>query len=763
MAEQEAEQEAGRPGEEYYKRIQEERYAMTDPGHETLKLGTSPDVIIKVMEDILADFENPDKKDRSINPWTLTRYYEQMAARKRALSFTRKDLIKFSIVEPATAGGKPIIGKNGESILRSKIPGYGIEVREISVPITREEVLEDVDVDRETGVSKEGEKKVRIRRRTEKVEVQVTEFGTDEERKKLVRIYDRAEQMGIVRQDLATLFWDTYYPNTASLENLVTYFHLGRNVPKFSNAELKTLFTLPDFNRVKENLEDRTLGDYIDLADSLFEIAAASEFKGRLKELMERPGWSEIVFQGMDTEEIKVWVGDVDRWVEGNERHKDSVKEDDVEKDVGGNVVKDEKGNPIKLRGLLTEFGNTWARKGKNEEAILLSRIEQFIAKDYKKRFGGNDENALRIAKTAVYLAYDFDKVSGWFAYLGKERFQKIMWEGQLIDAPVLPTDTEELKKLLKDKKRLEQFQKVLLIEGDPKTDDLTKLYHFRDYREKEFVRGRTAGPGTTIADCEERIALPFYLLAQTTTPFGRRSLREQKWGYAEKGTEGQPGYMPKESPKRLGDIDWDIWQRLDEETIASLSPIREELEERPEEERERLDLEAISPDQLNTEQGIWSIYTLFNWLAGRDDEIKGIYTFHYAEDFDPKLFGTDKFWKGKNKFLKIVINQLLKSSGYYRKLYEAALAENPNVTTKELTKTVDDKLTALVEESYDHDRVLFVQGLASLPPSQTWRAIDAETLKKIRGDKRRTSIWLLAKQAAEGAGYPFPDEYYEG
>ncbi|MEK7112400.1 MAG: hypothetical protein AAB875_03660 [Patescibacteria group bacterium] len=714
-----------RPGEEYYRAAQQEQFARIDPGHETLKQATTPEVVIWVASSVLKDFEEPDKKDRSIISWSLTRYHEQLAARRRALLLTRAELTKFNIAEPVVVKGQQVVDSGGQPVLRAKIPGYGMEVKEISVETTDEEMVEEIDVDRETGQRKEGEKKIRVRRTTRTRNVEVTEFGTDEERQAMTRVYERAEQMMVVRQDLATLYIDIYRQNTASLENLVTLFHLGRNVPKLSNTELKTFFTLPDFNRVAEDPKDKTLGDCIDLADRLFEIAAASEFKGRLKELMDRPGWSEIVFEGMSPEDIKLWVGDVDSWVEDGERHKDSID--------------------IEQRGLLTEFGNTWARRGKNDEAILLDRIGRFIARDYMRRYKADAKTALGVARTAVRLAYSFDKVSGFLAYLGREKYKKIVHNGKLIDTPVFPRDTKELEKLVKDKDRLEQFQKGLLLEGDPKTDDLTKLYHFRDYREKEFTRQRTAGPGITIPDSEERIALPLVLLLRTKTEHGWRSLHEQKWGYAEEGNSGDAGYMPKEPAKRMGDMNWDIWEKVSE--LKTLEP--GELKE--------LGFESEEVQEVDA----WSLYTLFNWLAGREEPIKGIYQFYYAEDFDTRLFGSDAFWKGKSKFLKIVINTLVKSNGQYRPLYAKAKKQNPGAHVIELTDKVDGELGETWESSYDKNRKLFVMGMANLPNTKVWKAATLETQESMRGVSIPYSVWALARDTAMRAGFPFPEEEY--
>jgi len=738
---QQPDQEAGRPGEEYYRRAQQEQYAMTDPGHETLKLATRPDVVIRVISDVLEDFEDLDKKDRAITSWNLSRYYEQIAARRRALRLSRAELIKLKIAEPVVVGGQPIVDKDGRPVLKSKIPGYGMEVKEIPVPITDEETVEDIDVDRETGQLKEGEKKIRVRRKTRTVDVQVTEFGTDEQRQGMVRVYNRAEQMMVMRQDLTTLFGDIYIPNAASLENLVTLMHLGRNVPKFSNTQLETFFTLPDSNKIGENAEDRTLGDCIDLAERLFEIAATSEFKSRMQELMKRPGWSEIVFEGMSPEEIELWIGDVDSWVEDDVRHEDSINVDPQKTPKKAPDGRTDKGK----RGLLTEFGNTWARRGKNEEAVLLDRISRFIARDYMKRHNSDAETAMRTAKTAVKLAYSFDKVSGFFAYLGKEKYKKIVHKGKLTDAPVFPRDREGLSKLLNDKDRREQLQKALLLEGDPKTDDLTKLYHFRDYRMKEFMRQRTAGPGVTIPDSEERIALPLQLLARSNTDYGWRSFHEQKWGYAAEGNPGDAGYMPKEPAKRMGDMDWDISVNLDE--LETLSP--DELKE--------LGFESGEIQEID----VWSLYTLFNWLAGRDEPIKGIYQFYYAEDFDSRLFSSDAFWKGKSKFLGIVVNLFVKSGGNYRRLYPALKGQYPGRQPKELKHEADGQLMNEAGASYDKNRKLFVFGMANLPNTQIWKAATVETKGSTGGTKIPSTYWRLARETAINAGFPFPEEFY--
>mgnify|MGYP001595893277 CR=1 FL=1 len=774
------EQEAGRQGEEYYRRAQQEQYAMTDPGHEALKLGTgeTAGIVVKVASDLLEDFEDLDKKDREITSWTLARYYEQLASRRRAMKLTVEELDRFKIREPLVIEGVQIKDESENPILISRFPGYGIEIRDTTVRIPAgEEMVTDVEVTGfdEKGKPIEGEKKVRLRRTEQKVRLQVPDFGTDQERERIVEIYDRTERMMVVRQDLATLFGDIYLPNTASLENLVTLYHLGRNVPKFSNAELKTLFTLPDFNRVGERPEDRTLGNYIDLANRLFEIAAVSEFRGgndeetqkRLKgaglrgegltELAARPGWKDIVFEEMSEEEIKQWVGDWKEWVPDDQRHSKTIEDEHK----AGN------------RGLLTEFGNTWARRGKNDEAVLLNRIEWFIVKDYMRRHNADIKTARQIARTAVRLAYYFDKVSGFFAYLGKERYLKISVkeDGKQVvkDALEFPRDPEELKSLLNDKDRLKSLREALLLEGDPKTDDLTKLYHFKEYRMKEFLKQRTAGPGVTIPDSEERIALPLILLARSKTPQGWRSFHEQRWGYAAKGNQGKQGYMPEEPAKRLGNIDWDITLSVDElqeQLGVRLDPkdIEEMLRVTS---RELNKITGKGPDEVSTDTeglqnlDVWNLYTLFNWLAGRDDEIKGLYKFYYAEDFDPRLFGNDAFWKGKNKFLEIVINLFVKSDGQYRHLYEDLRKQYPGQPIEDLDDKLQGVLTELTDESYDKNRELFVLGMANLPNTQVWRGTTVETRGATGTTKMPSTYWRLARETAQNAGYPFPEEYY--
>jgi hypothetical protein len=687
---------------------QQEEWARGSPSIEALRSASKPELVLSIASDIMGDYEDLER-DEAHDRYSLKYYYSAIEDRARALSLSKDELKRRGIIEVIPDG-----------TVVTKVPGFSIETRHEKKERVQIQTVEERTLDEAGGVKRVDTKE---RRTKETVIEPETVYGTDEQRRVLAETYRAAEDMMVVREKLADLFNYAYLPNTAALAEMTETFYIKAS--KFSNAQLRTLFRLPDFSRpirTPEDLRKNTvLGDHVDLALRLLYIVSMSETKEKILALMSRPGWKEIVFSGMTDNErdkaVKDWIGDVNGWEIGSDRYKKTTEAED-EKEI---------------RGRLTKFGNIYAKGDRNEEQIILRQIKLFVMERYMKGTGIDRETAERFATSALTIAYEFFKISGLAAELGIERYQKV----KLKDKPVVRAPGEkpgsglalkDVKRVVDDVNLAEVYTESLALEGDPQTDDLTKLFHFRGYREKEYLKGtRSVGPEITIPLTEERIAVSLLRLARSKIENGQwRSFIEQWWGYPPEGG------VTEEKAKRLGEMDWEISVQLDEQQRKMLEQQVPEI--------------GLDPKKAVIEN-IWSWYTLFLYLAGRKDPIKGIYLFTYAEDFDPSSFMSPDFWRHKNKFLPIVINSFVKSNGEYRELYRRFGSHD----------NVEESLRNMVDQSFDNNRRNFWKGVESLPKAAIWKV---QTVKAREETAAGTStpektIWEVAKNVAKSSGFP--------
>jgi hypothetical protein len=483
--------------------------------------------------------------------------------------------------------------------------------------------------------------------------------------------------------------------------------------------------------------------------------------KSKMENLMGRPGWKFVEDKLLEFEResaetlgnedflrlpeekqrkhaVEKWIGKVDEWEEDEKRKKDTTKEEvegeEDEKIEGGR------------RGFLTMFGNLYAKGTTNEREKISSLIGILIG----------DPVATRIADR-------FFKISGLAAEEGIERYSQhpngIPWK--VVKDVAEGSATKETKDDAHD-----SFQLV----GEPVTDDLAKIMNFRGYREKEMIKGRSAGPEETLQDFE-KLTLSLFRFASSKTKYGKRSVIEQWWGYPEEGI------MSAESAKRLGKINWEVGPEMGKlikgvgiKDLVS-EPLLKNLEKLSPESQEKKYLElmvrAIKPEQLKelnidkTKEpkiDIWKIYALMLYLAGRKEPMKGIYDFLYAEDFDPNSFLRKDFWKHKTKFLGIVRPAFIGSAGgsSYRELYTKAKAEakekGESLTLKKLDKVVEDELEKKAEEGLSRDKKNFWKGVKTLPQ---WKLIwDVMELKTRPGLKLPSYLTAEADELAKKYGY---------
>lgn len=639
--------------------IQQEEYRRGAPSLETLTSATKPELILSTAARILRDFEDLDKGE-AYDRWALKPYYTVLGERARALNLSLEDLKERGIVEE-------VEGEEGKPRLVTKIAGYSIETRQERVPRTREQVIEEVELD-ERGAGEKVKRKVRTTK--EIATVDVPYYGTKEERELLAKACKAAEQTMIVREKLHNLYAYAYLQNIAALDIMVIAFYL--KFPGFSNDQIKALFTLPDFAEFEDNPNNTTFGDSVDFAMRLLFIAARSEKKSKMLGLKETPGWKDIVFAGDRAGKEEEWIGKIDEWEEDDQREKDTTK--------------DEK------RGILTKWGNLFAKGSLSEEKRLLRVIEEIVGD-----------------KDAVRVAHRFFKISGLAAEEGIERYEKLYEPNKTLLLKGQPVDLLGLE-----------------LNGEPTTDDLAKIIHFRGYREKELSKNRSAGPEITLDKPElERLATSLLRLAYSKTDHGVRSVFEQWWGYSAEG------HMPKESAKKLGEIDWTV--------------------------KVPKDFEGLTPDSEEVAQEVWNIYALFLFLAGRKEPIKGIYDFLYAEDFDPNTFLRKDFWKHKNKFLSLVLRGDVIVKGEYKELYKDETGDvSYNALDKKKQKEIDESVTKKVKAKGDvaveAAKKHFWEGVKTLPQ---WKLVwDTMELKTRPGLRLPPYLTAEADALAKRYGY---------
>ncbi len=732
---------------------QQETYARGSPELEVLRSAPTPELVISTVTELLEDFEDLEKQEAH-DRYTLKPYYQTAGARARSFEKDIETLLSEKIIRIAKdKKGDPITYKK-QPVYITKVLGYSIESRQQKTTKSRRQVLEERVLD-EAGEVKEINCKERI---TEEETIdEVLDYGTNEKRESLGRVYRRTEMMMIVRERLHNLYAYAYLPHTADLPGMAENFYI--RYPGFTNKHLKELFNLPDFAKFEENPENNLLGQRIDLALRLFYTVSQSEMKSKMESLMDRPGWKFVedrllgferesaetlgneVFLRLPEKEqrkhaIEKWIGKVDKWEEDEKRRKDTTKEE----------VKGEEDKKIEggRRGFLTMFGNLYAKGITNEREKISSLIGILVG----------DPVATRIADR-------FFRISGLAAEEGIERYspyrEGIPWK--VVKDAAEELDTEETK----------DARVSLEIVGEPVTDDLAKIMNFRGYREKEMLKGRSAGPEETLQDFE-KLTLSLFRFARSKTEYGWRSVIEQWWGYPEEGS------MPTESAKRLGEIDWEVSPEIRELVkgvkIEDLVPqlLLKNLEKLSPESQEKKYLElmvrAIKPEQLkelniDTKElavDIWKIYALMLYLAGRKEPMKGIYDFLYAEDFDPNFFLRKDFWKHKTKFLGIVGPAFIQLAGgsSYRELYTRAKAKvekkGESLTLEKLDEVVEEELKDKAKERLSRDKKNFWKGVKTLPQ---WDLIwDVMELKTRPGLKLPSYVTGEADVLAKRYGY---------
>ncbi len=386
---------------------QQETYARGSPELEVLRSAPTPELVISTVTELLEDFEDLEKQEAH-DRYTLKPYYQTAGARARSFEKDIDTLLSEEIISIARdKKGKPITYKE-QPVYITKVLGYSIENKQQKTTKSRRQVLEERVLD-EAGEVKEINWKERI---TEEEAVdEVPDYGTNEKRERLARVYRRSEMMMVVRERLHNLYAYAYLPHTADLPGMAENFYL--RYPGFTNKHLKELFNLPDFAEFEKNPENNLLGQRIDLALRMFYTVSQSEMKSKMENLMKRPGWKFVEDKLLEFEEesaetlgnedflrlpkeeqrkyaIEKWIGKVDKWEKDEKRIKDTTKEE-VE---GGR------------RGFLTMFGNLYAKGNTNEREKISSLIGILVG----------DPVATRIADR-------FFKISGLAAEEGIERY----------------------------------------------------------------------------------------------------------------------------------------------------------------------------------------------------------------------------------------------------------------------------------------------------------------------------------------------------
>lgn len=719
-----------------------EQYAMGHGSTELLRMTSSPEAAGFMFSRLLDRFENPASKE-AFDRYSLKPWFQILDEKIRDFEITRTELDMLGISGTATIEGKVYEV--------AKIPGFSLKSELIEFRTEKEMLVTETPMiakGKPLGADERAaQKTVKIRKIEELSTREVVSFGTDEIRQKKADGFREIEYEAIVREKAGTLYWAGYMPTTAALDASVENFYM--RLPKFSNAELKKWYSLPDHKLAMLGSPENTIaGDEgVDTAMALFYLISQSEFKGKMDEALSCPKFTDEVFEGMTQEQIKVWTGDTTTWVEDNIRHMDSYKEGEV-------------------RGLLSQFGDIYARGGKNKEKILQTAVKQFVAERYHRKYPQTTKkDAERFADNAVRQAYMSFKMTALAAEVGYETFKKIKIDGHVEDSPEFPTDKSVVDSLLKpesDELR-KKLNKTYLLEGDPMTDDWTKIIHLRAYRVKEFLKGRSAGPGTTIANTSESTSLSLWTLARCQTDNGLRSFKEQWLGSPERKittSDGTVVTFPKEPSTKLGKLPWELDLKLGQ--IADL--INDEDIKEIEDELEADTNGEISPDAFS-EADIWSWYSLGLFLPGRKENqpLKGMYNIFYQEFVSDKDLTNAEMYKHKNKFFPICVNNGVKARGEYLKItMNLAKSLNRMPTQAE----VDDHVSKITNEETEKNKKLWLQGVIDSAPLDEWKLIAPKYQKSIMGGggTKTDDRPILQKiyNIAKSYGFPIPDNFPE-
>lgn len=239
------------------------------------------------------------------------------APREYSVMIERQENMATTIEELEDEGIAVITDRaSGEGrLLKKKYASMAVSIEDVEVEIPL--------LDRRTKQQRVDESG---RPRFKRVTRQVISFGTPEQRKELSEAYAKAikelEVRTVMGSQIGVRLNLDFRDN---LEGITALLHGGR-VSKFKPDHIEALYNLPGLKELKENPENRRLGEQVEQAQFLNLVMLASASKERLTALLERPGAKFLIAKmakekGQTYEEwVGENIGDYKNWVEDKDR-----------------------------------------------------------------------------------------------------------------------------------------------------------------------------------------------------------------------------------------------------------------------------------------------------------------------------------------------------------------------------------------------------------------------------------------------------------
>lgn len=658
----------------------DEQYARRDPELQLLMFPESPKDIAKATEEILKSYTNFDEAEGN-SPYKMQYYMQAASDSAFIFGHTIEDLQNEGYVK-GKIGPDGYLEKKGKPIKF----GYAIKVhsdqqREDVINLREEQLLGSDGIP-------SGIKKIKTYAPTTFIEERF-DYGTNKMRKALHEA-SRASYREMVNTVRVHELYSILDNQRADLSGMVTILYL--KAKHISNEQMQEIFTAPDIGLItKENPTNEKKGYRRDRAMRMLDLLGNCETKEKMKDFMNRPTFEKILdkktianalelmkktgYEDKEAQSDKEKVArflvgkavvykdgkwELQGWATKDQRDPSKATSEDDKKKRGFYTIEEEK----KLRGLLTEYGNPYARGSRDEMSMLLSRITLLVG----------DEGAVKDADR-------FFQIFGLKDEMGMEKLAKMPTTEEILNAQKL--DYEEWRK------KADEWLTWFSLPGEPIGSDLSKIMWSKYYRLKDILRDRPSGPTLTVNNYV-RLTQSLFSLARNKikVQIGSekekqiRSVLEQWRGYAAEEN------MPREEAIDLGKIDWQAVQV-------------------PSDLKDAVGKEALGIRSGAVPDGAWTYYTLMNWLAGRDNVIKAPWLFILDELEDPRLLRKAKFYTNKQKFLSIIWHKEALALGEWRKLYK----ENNNDQDE-----VDKHLEKLEKDSITSGKKQYWKGVRSLP-----------------------------------------------
>lgn len=630
-----ADQGGGSP-EDDAKRKAAEYYARHYPTEgranvETLRTATEKNLLIHTSREVMAMYEDVEfHPDPAISDFRLEDVIAAIKDRQSAMELSVTELRNLGIVSQLSIGGKEIITFN--------YPGFEYKKTTES---QKKVVANHYGPDEKTIVSIE----------VAEIPTELYLTGTDSERNELAKILERIQVGMVARQDLAKMFrW--VWNQTENLEGLVEFYMKNSltadAMDMLFNAEGRMGGPIKTEGGVDYE-KGHEFGDAMSVALKCFEIAACSEDVKALEGLLKRPGIREL-FKVTDQEvddlflkpeqrpsrkinpALEKWIGHPWMWKQTVRSGKGDLK---TELPMG---TKDNRGNEIGVRGLLTEKGNILVDTEEySDMEYIFEQVERFLG-------GGNKAPKFlaKDARDARFIAWELLRITGMASDYGKQLYE----------------DEEDLA-LSRPKGNYYHHDMGAMTSCDRVKVFLPGVY--RSIYRYLKTENRDSGPEGSLGKYPDRFSVHYFKTWNVDTTnlpseeerrkkeeslgrklrrseigkgkFGKRTFHEMRWGYRkgseeDKFTPGKLIAMPEEPYYKLGELSW-----------RKLPP-------------KAYNQAALGP-----------------YIAGRKEI--GLFQFMMKTDWpDIAIFKDANFWNKIAKYMGISMNQQVVFDGKLRGIY---------------------------------------------------------------------------------------------